>query len=455
VTVFASAGVFPEGFLWGAATAAYQVEGAAAEDGRCESVWDVFSRQPGRTANGDTGDVAADHYHLLDADLALMTELNLNAYRFSVSWPRIVDDDGVINRKGMDFYERLVDGLLERNIRPFLTLYHWDLPQRHENRGGWANRDTAQHFADYAQVVHEALRDRVRDWTTVNEPYCAALLGYGAGVHAPGRREPKAAAAAVHHLLLAHGLARSIIGDQGSVGITLNLYPVDPVDPNDPVDVDAARRVDGLQNRIFLDPVLKGSYPSDVLDDLAALGLADHVKAGDLDLIGAPLDTLGVNYYTGHHVTGRPGGRTPEWIGSEHVHTVPRGLPTTAMGWEELPEGLFRLLNRLHAEYPRLPIHITENGAAYDDVADAAGFVEDHARRRYFEQHLRAVEVAIGAGVDVRGYFAWSLLDNFEWAEGYGKRFGVAHVDFGTFVRTPKLSGRWYATVARANALPE
>jgi beta-glucosidase len=445
--------VFPEGFLWGAATAAYQVEGAAAEDGRSESVWDVFSRQPGRVVNGDNGDVAANHYHLLDVDLALMTELNLNAYRFSVSWPRIIDDDGVVNRKGLDFYERLVDGLLDRGIAPFLTLYHWDLPQRHEIRGGWANRDTAQHFADYAQVVHEALGDRVHNWTTLNEPYCASLLGYGAGVHAPGRREPAAAAAAVHHLLLAHGLARSIIRD--NVGITLNLYPVTPVDPGDPRDVDAARRVDGLQNRLWLDPVLCGRYPDDVLADLAPLGFADHIRPGDLALIGARPDSLGVNYYTGHHVTGQPGGRTPEWIGSEHVHAVSRGLPTTAMGWEELPGGLFTVLNRLHAEYPRLPIHITENGAAYDDVTDANGFVEDYGRQRYFEQHLRAVSNAIDAGVDVRGYFAWSLLDNFEWAEGYAKRFGIAHVDFDTFVRTPKLSGRWYATVARANALPE
>ena len=450
-----SAGVFPEGFLWGAATAAYQVEGAAAEDGRCESVWDVFCRMPGRIAGGDTGNLAANHYHLLDVDLALMTELNLNAYRFSVSWSRVVDDDGAVNRKGLDFYERLVDGLLDRGIMPFLTLYHWDLPQRHENRDGWANRDTAQHFADYAQVVHEALGDRVQNWTTLNEPYCASLLGYGAGVHAPGRLEPRAAAAAVHHLLLAHGLARSIIGDRSKVGITLNLYPVDPVNPDDPVDVDAARRVDGLQNRLFLDPVLRGAYPVDVLEDLDGLGFAEHILPGDLALIGAPLDTLGVNYYTGHHVTGRPGGRTPEWIGSEHVHNVSRGLPTTAMGWEELPAGLSRILNRLHAEYPRLPIHITENGAAYDDRPDADGFVEDHARQRYFEQHLRAVETAIAAGVDVRGYFAWSLLDNFEWAEGYAKRFGITHVDFDTFVRAPKLSGRWYATVAGANALPE
>ncbi|GAA3438293.1 GH1 family beta-glucosidase [Kutzneria kofuensis] len=445
--------VFPEGFLWGAATAAYQVEGAAAEDGRCESVWDVFSRTPGRVAGGDTGDVAANHYHLLDVDLALMTELNLNAYRFSVSWPRVIDDDGAVNRKGIDFYERLVDGLLDRDITPFLTLYHWDLPQRLEDRGGWANRDTAQHFADYAQVVHDALGDRVQNWTTLNEPYCASLLGYGAGVHAPGRREPRAAAAAVHHLLLAHGLARSII--RSNVSITLNLYPVDPVNPDDPVDVDAARRVDGLQNRLFLDPVLCGRYPADVLADLEPLGFADHIRSGDLALIGAPLDSLGVNYYTGHHVTGQPGGTTPEWIGSEHAHNVSRNLPTTAMGWEELPEGLFTVLNRLHHEYPRLPIHITENGAAYDDVADHRGFVDDPARQRYFEQHLRAVEKAIEAGVDVRGYFAWSLLDNFEWAEGYAKRFGIAHVDFDTFDRTPKLSGRWYATVARANALPE
>ena len=446
---------FPPGFVWGTATAAFQIEGAPTADGRVQSIWDTFCRMPGAVANGDTGDVAAGHYHLAGEDVALMAELGLGGYRFSVAWPRVVDDDDRVNPRGLDFYRRLVDALLDKGITPFLTLYHWDLPQRLQDRGGWADRDTAYRFADYANVVHKALGDRVHNWTTMNEPYCAALLGYASGVHAPGLREPRAAAAAVHHLLLGHGFAAQAIraaDERAKLSITLNLYPVDPVDPDDPVDLDAARRVDGLQNRVWLDAVLLGRYPEDVLADLQPLAFADNVRDGDLADIATPLDALGVNYYWGHYVTGHPadGQRSLDWIGSEQVRVVSRGLPTTAMGWEVQPEGLTRVLVQLRERYPATPIYITENGAAYDDVG-----TDDPDRRDYLDQHLRAVHAAIARGVDVRGYFCWSLLDNFEWAEGYAKRFGIVRVDFGTLQRTPKMSGLWYSRVARANALRE
>jgi beta-glucosidase len=450
---------FPAGFVWGTATAAFQIEGASKDDGRGSSIWDTFCGVPGAVVNGDIGDVATDHYHRMREDVALMASLGVAAYRFSVSWPRICPDGRGVNPAGIDFYDRLVDALLENGITPFITLYHWDLPQELEDRRGWANRATAYRFADYADVVHRALGDRVSDWITLNEPYCAALLGYGAGVHAPGRREPGAATAAIHHLLLAHGLGVQAIRDERAtsrVGITLNLYPVDAVDPTDPVDVDAARRVDGLQNRIFLDPVLLGNYPADVLADLEPFGFTGHVKDTDLAVISARLDALGVNYYTGHHVTGHPaeGVLTREWIGAEHARNVSRGLPTTAMGWEVLPEGLTRVLRRLQVEYPKIPLYITENGAAYDDVVSSDGKVNDLDRLDYLDRHLRAAHTAIEQGVDLRGYFCWSLLDNFEWAQGYAKRFGIVHVAFDTLVRTPKLSAEWYSKVVRSNVLP-
>ncbi|WP_137814765.1 GH1 family beta-glucosidase [Gandjariella thermophila] len=450
---------FPPAFVWGTATAAFQIEGATAEDGRTDSIWDTFCRTPGAVAGGDTGDVAADHYHRMPEDVALMRSLGLGGYRFSVAWPRVLRPDGAVNQRGLDFYRRLVDRLLDSGITPFVTLYHWDLPQHLEDRGGWTSRDTAFRFAEYAQTVHAALGDRVLHWTTLNEPYCAALLGYGAGVHAPGRRDPRAAAAAAHHLLLGHGLTTQAIraADGGArVAITFNLYPVDPADPDDPVDRDAARRVDGLQNRLWLDAVLRGRYPDDVRADLARFGFDEHVRPADLATLAAPVDALGVNYYSGYRVTGHggPDRRRAEWIGAEHVRPVYRGLPRTAMGWEVQPEGLTRVLLRVHTEYPVLPLYVTENGAAYDDDPAEDGTTHDVERRDYLRGHLTAVHDAIERGVDVRGYFCWSLLDNFEWAEGYAKRFGIVRVDFDTLARTPKLSGLWYSRVARANALP-
>ena len=449
---------FPAGFSWGAATAAFQIEGATHEDGRTDSVWDTFARTPGKVLGGDTGDPACDHYHRMPQDVALLAELNLDTYRFSTSWARVRPDGGPPNQKGLDFYSRLVDELLAKGIRPWLTLYHWDLPQALEDQGGWTSRDTAYRFADYAQTVHDALGDRVPTWTTLNEPYCAALLGYAGGQHAPGRTEPRAAVAAVHHLLLAHGLGVQVLrdagvgGETGSVGITLNLLPVSPADHASAADVDVARRVDGLQNRIWLDPVLRGRYPDDVLEDLAPYGVREVVQDGDLETIGAPIDVLGVNCYFTFTMRAAEQPRLPsEWVGAETATDTPEGLPVTAMGWEVEPSGLRDMLLRLQDEYPGTPLVVTENGAAFDDEVAPDGAVHDEDRRSYLEGHLRAAHEAIEAGVDLRGYLAWSLLDNFEWAFGYSRRFGIVRVDYETQERTVKDSARWYAEVARRN----
>ncbi|MGH9133140.1 MAG: GH1 family beta-glucosidase [Ilumatobacteraceae bacterium] len=453
---------FPAGFRWGVATAAFQIEGATHADGRTDSIWDAFCRVPGAVANGDTGEPACDHYRRMPDDVALMAGLGVDTYRFSVAWPRVHPDGGRVNPAGVDFYQRLVETLLEHGIRPWATLYHWDLPQALEDAGGWTNRDTASRFADYAQTVHDALGDRVPTWTTLNEPFCSAFLGYAAGVHAPGRREPLAAVAAAHHLLLAHGLGAQVLREGGAehVGITLNLAPFSAADPDDPADTDVVRRLDGLHNRIFLDPVLRGEYPSDVADDLAPFGLDRHVGDGDLALIGAPIDVLGINYYSTTHVEakaptpGEEGREAIPWaVGVETVRSVSRGLPRTAMGWEIEPDGLRRILVRLHDEYPATPLVITENGSAWDDTVGPDGAIDDHERVAYLRAHLAAAHAAIEAGVDLQGYLAWSLLDNFEWAYGYGKRFGIVRVDYDTQVRTPKSSARVFADIARSNAL--
>ncbi|RZQ60997.1 GH1 family beta-glucosidase [Amycolatopsis suaedae] len=449
---------FPEGFLWGAATAAFQVEGSVAADGRVPSIWDTFCARPGAVRGGDTGEPAADHYRRMESDVALMAELGLGAYRFSVAWPRIGTDPSAPNQAGLDFYRRLVDTLLEHGITPWPTLYHWDLPQSLEDRGGWAARETAYRFADYADAVAGALADRVHTWTTLNEPWCTAFAGYASGRHAPGRTEPAAAVAATHHLLLGHGLATQAIRAHGrhTAGITLNLFPVHPADPADPADVEAARRVDGLQNRIFLEPLLRGHYPADVLADLAPYGLGELIGADDLATIAAPLDMLGVNYYRDHHVSGHPdenSGPPSEWVGAEHTSFPARGLPRTDSGWETNPGQLTALLLDLHHRYPGLPLYVTENGAAYPDVVGPDGAVDDHDRVNFLLSHLAAAHEAITRGVDLRGYFYWSLLDNFEWAEGYAKRFGLVHIDYPTQRRTPKLSARQYAAVIRNNGL--
>ncbi|HEX6249557.1 MAG TPA: GH1 family beta-glucosidase [Nocardioidaceae bacterium] len=460
---------FPEGFCFGAATAAYQIEGATGADGRSDSIWDAFCRVPGAVIGGHDGSVADDHYHRYRDDVALMKRLNLDSYRFSVAWPRVRPDGGAVNPRGLDFYSRLVDALLEAGIKPWLTLYHWDLPQALEDRGGWTERDTAYRFADYALSVHDTLGDRVPVWTTLNEPWCSAFLGYAGGQHAPGRRDPVAALRSVHHLLLGHGLAVTELRRRDpalSLGITLNLTHAEPADPTDEGDQDAARRIDGVHNRIFLDPLLEGRYPSDVLADTAALDwYAEVVEEGDLEIISAPLDVLGVNYYHGSAVSAHPhedvvglGQVQPErptgspFVGSEHVTFPSRHLPVTDMGWEVQPWGLRDLLLRLEKDYRLPPVYITENGAAYADQP-ADGRVEDPERIAYVDAHLRAVREAMDAGVDVRGYFVWSLLDNFEWAFGYTKRFGVVYVDYETQERIPKSSAEWYAQVAATRRL--
>jgi beta-glucosidase len=445
---------FPTDFVWGAATAAYQIEGAAAEDGRGPSIWDTFAHTPGRVLGGDNGDVAVDHYHRYREDVALMAGLGLTAYRFSISWSRVQPDGtGAVNAKGLDFYRRLVDTLLDAGVEPWPTLYHWDLPQPLEDAGGWPVRDTAYRFAEYAALVHEAVGDRVTNWTTVNEPWCAAFLGYASGDHAPGRREPGASLRAAHHLLLGHGLAaRALRADGTRAGAAVNLYAVSPAS-DAAEDVDAARRIDGLQNRLFLDALLLGRYPEDVLADIEPYDLG--VRDGDLAIIGGPIDMLGVNYYNRFIVTGRDGAapaitspfaQAPPWPGSEHVGFVQAGRPVTAMGWEIDESGLTDVLTRVAADYPHVPLYVTENGAAFDDVLSAGG-VDDPDRVAYLEGHLRACHGAIRAGVPLRGYFAWSLLDNFEWGWGYAKRFGLVYVDFETQERIPKSSARWYSSV--------
>ncbi|ROS78597.1 GH1 family beta-glucosidase [Cellulomonas sp. PhB143] len=463
---------FPEGFLWGAATAAFQVEGASQEDGRKDSIWDAYCRVPGAVLNGDDGTVACDQYHRYREDVRLMADLNLATYRFSTSWARVRPDGGAVNPRGLDYYSRLVDELLGAGVMPWLTLYHWDLPQALEDKGGWANRDTAYLFEEYAVTMHEALGDRVGVWTTLNEPWCSAFLGYTGGQHAPGRRSVRDGLAAAHHLMLGHGLAVRALRErapEASLGITLNFEVEDPKDPQDPADVDAARRLDGQFSRIFADPILKGAYPLDVLEDVGGLGLADAIHDGDLEIISSPIDALGVNYYHGNLVAATPPerylqGSAPTtyptrspFPAADDAHVHPRGLPVTDMDWEIQPEGLTRLLERLHADYtgPQgVALYVTENGCAFDDVVSPDGSVDDQGRLAFYDAHLRAIKDAIDAGADVRGYFAWSLMDNFEWTWGYGKRFGIVRVDYETQERTVKSSGRWYAQVARDNAVP-
>jgi beta-glucosidase len=404
--------------------------------------------------------VAADHYHRYRQDAALMADLGLGAYRFSVAWPRVQPEGrGPVNPEGLDFYRRLADSLLERGVEPWITLYHWDLPQALQDRGGWASRETAGRFADYAAAVYGALHDRVANWTTLNEPWCAAFLGHAAGIHAPGVQDPATAVRAAHHLLVAHGLATRALralDARPRLGINLNLDPVTPVSDG-PADADAARRIDGVYNRLFLDPLLRGRYPGDVLQDLGGLGGLDQASDDDLAAIAVPLDLLGVNYYRRWVVAARPerprlGGPPTPWVAAGDVEFVASDRPRTDLGWEIDPSGLDELLLRLHTDYPSLPLYVTENGAAFDDGPDAHGRVPDQARIRFLDGHLRAAHRAIQRRVDLRGYFVWSLLDNFEWAWGYDMRFGLVHVDFASQRRRLKDSARWYAESARRNA---
>ncbi|MBB2977104.1 beta-glucosidase [Microbacterium endophyticum] len=472
---------FPQNFLFGAATAAYQIEGAASEDGRTDSIWDAFARVPGAVINADNGDVACDHYHRYSADIALMKDLGLQTYRFSTSWSRVHPDGGQLNPAGVDFYKRLVDGLLEAGILPWLTLYHWDLPQALQEKGGWTNRDTADLFTEYALDMHDALGDRVNVWTTLNEPWCSSFLSYTAGIHAPGHYSALEGMLASHHLLLGHGQAvRELRARDSSLdlGITLNLTVADPADAESASDVDAARRIDGQFNRWFLDPVFRGAYPSDVLDDIRAVDaqavaqFETAVQPGDLEVISTPIDALGVNYYHGELVGGTPAtspaisGDAPTdrvahspFPAADGIYWHDRQLPQTAMHWDVQPEGLTRLLRRVSAEYAApasTTLYVTENGAAYDDVAvveDGQVRVHDAERSVFVREHLGAILDAIETGVDIRGYFYWSLLDNFEWAWGYEKRFGIVHVDYLTQERSLKDSGLEYQRVIAERAL--
>ncbi len=469
---------FPDDFVWGTATAAYQIEGGWDADGKGRSIWDDFSQVPGNVLSGDTGEVACDHYHRVEEDLDLMASLGLKAYRFSVAWPRVMPSGtGHVNQAGLDFYDRLVDGLLARGIRPLVTLYHWDLPSALQRDGGWAARTTAEHFAEYAAVVGQALGDRVPTFGTLNEPWCSAYLGYFSGVHAPGVADSEAAYAAAHHLNLAHGLAvtalRSVTPTTTEMSVSLNLAQIYPATDSDE-DCAAAAHADTVANRIFLEPMLRGRYPDELLESTSHLADWSVIRDGDLALIHQPIDVLGINYYTPGRIGGpshRPATedgagtgrwvndpahgkrRATPWLGTDRAWSVPQPGPYTEMGWRIEPQAFTDLLTRIHRDYPEMPLLVTENGAACDDHVDADGRVLDPDRIDYVRSHLAAVHAAIQAGADIRGYYLWSFVDNFEWALGYAKRFGLVHIDYDTLVRTPKASATWFGDVVAANAV--
>ncbi len=447
---------FPEGFLWGAATSAQQIEGGRRAQGRGESIWDRFAAVSGKIEDGSNPDVACDHYRLWRDDIERMRWLGLGAYRFSISWPRIMPAGaGAINAAGLDFYDALVDGLLAEGIEPFPTLYHWDLPQALQDRGGWGARDTAEGFVEYAAAVSRRLGDRVKQWTTHNEPWCIATLGHEEGHHAPGHLDPAEALRAAHHLLLSHGWATAAIRREVSdaeVGIVLNYCPAYPASDSE-ADVDAARWFDGFFNRWYLDPVMRGAYPEDAVADRIVRG---HLVSpdlpfeqdGDLAAIAAPVDFLGLNYYSRNIMQADAAGRPRD------VKTVP-AEDLTDMGWEVYPDGLHASLMRVHREYAPGKIYIAENGAAYTDPVDADGRIADQRRITYHQGHCLAARRAIADGVPLAGYFVWSLLDNFEWGFGFTKRFGLFGVDFDTQQRRPKDSAFWYRDVVAANAVDD
>jgi beta-glucosidase len=456
-TAAETARLLPPGFELGVAMASYQIEGAVHEGGRGPSIWDTFSHTPGKVARGDTGDVACDHFHRYREDVALMADLGVDAYRLSIAWPRIQPDGtGPANPAGVDFYSRLVDDLLAAGITPLVTLYHWDLPQALEDRGGWRSRDTAGRFADYAIAVQQALGDREGRWITLNEPYCSSVLGYGTGRHAPGVKDAGAALAAAHHLLLGHGLAVSAMREhdpEASYGITLNLEPVSPLTDRPEDDAAAARSLT-LSNLLFTEPVLAGRYPAQAQDLWSASSDFSFLREGDLETTSVPLDFLGVNYYFPArvrdvpHEEPEPALRLVDDLGT--ASPLLADDEVTEMGWPVDADGIRRLMLWLHETYPGLPpVYVTENGRAAADLVED-GAVDDPERVRYVEGHLRALARAVEEGVDVRGYFVWSLLDNFEWAAGYAKRFGLVHVDYETQARVPKASYAWYRDVAAA-----
>jgi beta-glucosidase len=447
---------FPTDFAWGAATSSYQIEGAVREDGKGPSIWDTFTHTPGRIANGDTGDVACDHYHRWPEDVDLMAAHGLTAYRFSVSWARVQPDGrGAPNQRGLDFYRRLTEALRERGTRPALTLNHWDIPQALQDAGGWQSRDTVDRFADYTRLVVEALGDRVEWWITHNEPWIISALGYRLGIHAPGWRDTEAELRTAHHLLLSHGAAVEAYRASGAsapIGITLNLLPTYPQTDSE-ADARAAVLSDGYTNRWYLEPVFNGAYPSDMLGYFGERFSLDWIRDGDLERVARPIDFLGVNYYARRVVRAPRPDEQAEFAWVVRTETT-TGIPTSDLGWEMTPDVLRDLLVHLRDTYRSPTIMVTENGCSLrDEVADD-GRVHDPRRIAFFDGHLRAVREAIGAGVDVRGYFAWSLLDNFEWAEGYEPRFGLVYVDYATQRRIPKDSFAWYREVIARNDVP-
>ncbi len=443
---------FPKDFVWGTATASYQIEGAVHDDGRGVSIWDTFSHTPGKTLNGDTGDVADDHYHRWQGDLALLKELGIRAYRFSVAWPRILPDGvGRINPAGLDFYDRLVDRLLAEGITPFVTLYHWDLPQALQDRGGWGSRDTIDAFVTYTDIVAKRLGDRVKHWMTHNEPWVVAFLGNLLGMHAPGFKDLPLSLAVAHNVLVSHGRAVPVIraASQGAqVGIVLNPHVVISASDS-PEDALAAQHFDGFMNRWFLDPLYGRGYPADML---ALFGSsAPTIHPGDMEAIAVPTDFLGVNTYSPAFVRADPdaalglGSLSPEELGA-------RGYELTTMGWPVVPDGMRMLLERLHRDYAPGALYVAENGAAFPD-APSGGRVHDPRRIAYLDGYLHGAYQALEAGVPLRGYFVWSFMDNFEWSLGYGQRFGIVYVDYETLERTPKDSAYWYRDVIAANGL--
>lgn len=448
---------FPDRFLWGAATASYQIEGAVTDGGRGPSVWDDFSHTTGKVDHGHTGDIACDHYHRVEADVKLMAELGLQSYRFSISWSRVMPEGrGKVNADGLAWYSRLVDLLLANDIVPCPTLFHWDLPSGLEEIGGFRNRDTASWFADYAALMARHLGDRVSMWSTFNEPWCYAYLGHASGIHAPGLHDDRAAVTVAHHELLAHGLGVQAMRAERNdlqLGIVINPSPVKS-EGTPAASTDSIRRIDAIHNRWWFDGVLAGAYPADLLDDFGPL--AEAIRPGDNDEIAQPIDWIGINYYFDILVRGTTGPDdqpTRNYPTVTNVTQSPIRPTHTDMGWPITPDGFTEMLVRLKDDYPNLPpVYITENGCAYDDpVID--GRCADPRRIEYLDAHLRALRDAIDEGVDVRGYYQWSLFDNFEWALGYDKRFGIVHVDFDTMERTPRDSALWFREVIKANGL--
>jgi beta-glucosidase len=435
---------FPAAFRWGCSTSSYQIEGATHEGGRGESIWDRFCAQSGTIRDRSNGAVACDHYHRWEEDLDLAQRLGVNAYRFSIAWPRIFPQGigAKPNAEGLAFYSRLVDGMLERGLQPWATLYHWDLPQALQDKGGWINRHTLGAFNDYVRAVGHALGDRVKHWITHNEPWCTAFLGHHEGIHAPGLRDFRAALQVCHHLMVSHGQAtwalRSAVPD-AQVGITLSLHPIQAASSS-PADQAAALRHDGLRNRWFLDPLFGRGYPADVLAELGAD--APRIEAGDLEAIAEPTDFLGINYYFPEVVADAPGG-----AGLRTRVVEQAGVARTGFGWPIAPQGMVDLLTRVQRDYAPKHVYLTENGACFDDIVGPDGRIEDAQRRSYLARHIEAARQLVRAGVPLEGYFAWSLLDNFEWAEGYTRRFGLTHVDYATQRRTLKASGQWYQSL--------